>query len=129
LAWRGGLEAVFPFVAGLAALLAALPTVLGLLTGLAVEVPLFPACVFPGADGLVPAFWAALLVERPSFDGSSGLLVLFLPVAFWLADCLLLTVFFVTGLGGWAARSAFPAALPFDAGSDDFFLLFFSSLS
>ena len=122
---RAGLEAILPFVAGLAALLVASPALLGLLPGLPVKVLLFLACVVPGLDGLVPAFLAVVWVERLFFDASAGLLVFFLPVALGLA-AVLLTVFF-TDLGGWTALSVFLATLPFDAGSDDFFLFSFSS--
>ncbi|MDH4137147.1 MAG: hypothetical protein OEW09_10600, partial [Anaerolineae bacterium] len=120
-----------PPAVGLADPLVALPAPLGLLPGLAVEVPLFLACVVPGLDGLVSAFVTVVRVERPSFDAFAGLLVRSLPVALGLAagsllTFLLLTVFF-TDLEGWAALSAFPATLPFDVGSDDFFLFFFSS--
>jgi hypothetical protein len=128
---RADLETILPSAAGLADLLVALPAPLGLLPGLAVEVPLFLACVVPGLDGLVSAFLTVVRVERPFFDTFAGLLVFSLPVALGLAagsllTFLVLTVFF-TDLEGWAALPAFPATFPFDAGSDDFFLPFFSS--
>jgi len=69
------------------------PALLGWLPGLSVKVLLFLACVVPGLDGLVPAFLAVVWVERLFFDASAGLLVFFLPAAFGLAACLLLTVF------------------------------------
>jgi hypothetical protein len=119
---RAGLEAILPFVAGLAALLVASPALLGLLSGLPVKVLLFLACVVPDLDGLVPAFLAVVWVERPFFDASAGLLVFSLPVALGLA-----AVSLITDLGGWTALSVFLATLPFDAGSDDFFLFSFSS--
>lgn len=126
-------EAILSFSAGLADLLATLTALLGLLPGLAVEVPLFLACVVPGVDDLVPSFLAVVWVARLFFDASE-LLAFSLPAAFGLAagsllTFLLVTVFF-TDWGGWAAPLAFPPTLPFDARPDDFSLFFFpSSLS
>jgi hypothetical protein len=102
-----------------------LPLLLGLLPGLAVEVPLFVVCVVPGVDGFVPAFLAVVWVARLPFDAFAGLLAFSLSVTLGLA-AVSLTVFF-TDLGGRAAPLAFPATLPLDAGPDDFFLFSFSS--